>query len=310
MKIHRDFEELGKIKNPVVTTGSFDGVHAGHKTILRRIRLLADQQEGETVLITFFPHPRKVLYPDSAGKNLKMINAQEEKTELLRQTQLDHLIIINFTREFSQITSAEFVKNILVDKLGAKVIVVGFNHHFGHNRQGDYHYLYGMKDQYGFEVEEIPEQDIQNETVSSTKIRNAIQEGDIQKANAYLDQYYLVKGLLEDGDQRFKNFGFNTFRLIIEEKEKLLPPSGTYAISCNINSETQKGIAFIPDEPAETKSNRRHLQILFFNPVSDCRNKTVNLLFHKCLRKGWGHQNGDVKKILDKDLQKASELIY
>ena len=166
MKIFKNFDEAESIHNAVVTTGSFDGVHIGHKVILQRLKKLADETGGETVLITFHPHPRKVLYPDTAGKDLYLINSQREKIELLEKAGLDNLIIVDFTVEFSKITSVDFVKNILLNKVHARKIVIGFNHHFGHNREGDYEELRKLGIEYGFDVEEIPEQDIQNETVS------------------------------------------------------------------------------------------------------------------------------------------------
>ena len=142
MRIFRGFDEAQGIKNPVVTTGSFDGVHIGHKTILNRLRMLAQKYDGESVLITFDPHPRKVLYPETAGKDLKLINSQDEKLELLRGAGLDDVIIVEFTREFSKITSEEFVRDYLCGKLKASVVVVGFNHHFGFNKEGDYKHLW------------------------------------------------------------------------------------------------------------------------------------------------------------------------
>ena len=141
VKIFHGFDEVGSIRNAVVTTGSFDGVHVGHKVILERLKKLAVETGGETVLITFHPHPRKVLYPETAGKELYLINSQREKIELLRKAGLDNLIIVEFTLEFSKITSVDFVKNILLNKLHAGKIVIGFNHHFGHNREGDYEAL-------------------------------------------------------------------------------------------------------------------------------------------------------------------------
>ncbi|MBK7133754.1 MAG: FAD synthetase family protein [Bacteroidales bacterium] len=142
MKIFRSFEDAKVIKNPVVTTGSFDGVHIGHKTILNRLKMLAEKQNGESVLITFDPHPRKVLYPDTAGKELKLINSQEEKLALLEKAGLNNVIIIEFTKEFSRVTSEQFVRDFLHGILHAKVVVVGFNHHFGFNKEGDYKQLW------------------------------------------------------------------------------------------------------------------------------------------------------------------------
>ena len=177
MKIFRSFGEAGIIRNPVVTTGSFDGVHIGHKTILNRLRHLADQHSGESVLITFDPHPRKVLYPETAGKDLKLINSQEEKLELLEKAGLDNVIIIEFTLEFSKITAEQFVRDLLHGMLHARIIVVGFNHHFGFNKEGDYRQLWDWQKKYDFIAEEIPEQEVYHETVSSTRIRQAIKDG-------------------------------------------------------------------------------------------------------------------------------------
>jgi riboflavin kinase / FMN adenylyltransferase len=187
MKVFRNFEDAGIIRNAVVTTGSFDGVHLGHKTILNRLKMLAEKNDGESVLITFHPHPRKVLYPDTAGKTLKLINSQEEKLDLLHETGLDNLIIIEFTKDFAKITSEQFVKDFLFNILKTKVVVVGFNHHFGFNKEGDYHKLWEMGKKYKFIAEEIPEQEVLHETVSSSLIRQAIGDGYIQRANAYLD---------------------------------------------------------------------------------------------------------------------------
>ena len=159
MKIFRGFEETVGIKNPVVTTGSFDGVHIGHKTIINRLKMLAAKHDGESVLITFDPHPRKVLYPETAGRDLRLIYSQEEKLIKLREAGVDNVVIVNFTLDFSRITSEEFVRDFICERLRAKVVVVGFNHHFGFNREGDYRQLWDWREKYGFEAEEIPEQE-------------------------------------------------------------------------------------------------------------------------------------------------------
>lgn len=245
MLVHYGFDEAKKIKNAVVTTGSFDGVHIGHKTIINRINEIARSINGESVLITFYPHPRKVLYPETQGKDLMFINSQKEKIELLGKTGLDHLIIVNFTLEFSRVSSHEFIRNYLVAKIDARFIVVGFNHHFGHNREGDYSYLYKLKEELGFEVEEIPEQDIQHETVSSTTIRKAIKEGRVQRASAYLDHKYIIIGSLGKGSHHFNNAGFPTLNIQIEEVGKLIPPAGIYATSLEWNSKNYKAMLLV-----------------------------------------------------------------
>ncbi|MCU0362002.1 MAG: adenylyltransferase/cytidyltransferase family protein [Bacteroidales bacterium] len=243
MRVFRSFEAAAVIRNPVVTTGSFDGVHVGHKTILARLAMLAEKVGGESVLITFDPHPRKVLYPESAGKDLKLINSQEEKLELLERAGLQNVIIIEFTMEFSRITSEEFVRDLLCGTLGAKVIVAGFNHHFGFNQEGDYRRLWEWREKYGFEAEEIPEQEVQHETVSSTRIRQAISEGYIQRANAYLDHYYIVKAVV--GPEFVSAIAGmpRLFSIPITEESKLLPAPGVYAVSVGTSSGAEKGLA-------------------------------------------------------------------
>ncbi len=254
MRIFNSFTEAAGIPGPVVTTGSFDGVHIGHKTIINRLRMLAEKYGGESVLITLHPHPRKVLYPDTTGKNLRLISSQEEKIELLKKAGLDNLIIAGFTRDFARTTSEQFVRDYLIGILGAKVIVAGFNHHFGFNQEGDYKQLWGMREKYGFEAEEIPEQEVEHETVSSTKIRQAIREGYIQKANAYLDHYYIVMGCPAAFHPASPALPVQMYRIPLTEESKLLPAKGIYAVSFDSPAGSSRGMVIIDgpgNEPSE-----------------------------------------------------------
>lgn len=282
MKIFKNFDEAGSIKNAVVTTGSFDGVHIGHKVILERLRKLASEINGETVLITFHPHPRKVLYPDAAGKELYLINSQREKIELLRKAGLDNLIIIEFTLEFSMTSAVDFVKNLLMKKLHAKKIVIGFNHHFGHNREGDYEELRQLGKIYGFDVEEIPEQDIQHETVSSTKIRKALLEGNIQKANAYLDHHYIIMGLILECNPVLKEIGFPGFAVQIEEESKLIPPDGVYAVTVRDEEKNYRGMCFI--KKRGSSSVEALVEFFLFDKPGELSGRTATVFFHKRIR--------------------------
>jgi len=277
MNIFRSFTEASAIRNPVVTTGSFDGVHIGHKTILNRLQMLAEKYDDESVLITFDPHPRKVLYPETAGRDLKLINSQEEKLELLREAGLDNIIIVEFTRDFSKITSEEFVRDFLHGILKAKVVVAGFNHHFGFNKEGDYKQLWAMREKYNFEAEEIPEQEVMHETVSSTKIRQAISDGYIQKANAYLDHYYIVMGKPEKYQYRNNFYEINLAKVPLKEECKLLPAPGIYAVSLKTDSRDSKGMVIIN----ETRENGREvlLNILDGDPIR-LGHDTI-IFFHK-----------------------------
>lgn len=306
MKIFNGFNQAAGIKNPVVTTGSFDGVHIGHKTILNRLKMLAEKYNGESVLITFYPHPRKVLYPDTAGRDLKLINSQEEKLELLRKAGLDNVIIVEFTKEFSRVTSEQFVSEYLHGILKSRVIVVGFNHHFGFNQEGDYKHLWGWRGKYNFEAEEIPEQEVQHETVSSTKIRKAISEGYIQRANAYLDHYYLVIGIPEKFDPAGSSLTLPLVRIPITEECKLLPSDGIYAVSVNTGQSGSKGMALIHQHPGR----ERELLVNIFKNAEIYTGKNCSLLFHKKIYGSVALTDANIGYRLDAAKDEISDLIY
>jgi riboflavin kinase/FMN adenylyltransferase len=313
MKIFRNLEEIKDIKNAVVTTGSFDGVHVGHKVIINRLRKLAKMNDGESVLITFHPHPRRVLYPDSEGKDLLLINSQREKIELLRKAGLDNLVIINFTKEFAQTTSMQFVKDILLDRIHAKKIIVGFNHFFGHNKEGNYNSLHDLAGENGFEVEEIPEQDIQNETVSSTKIRKALHEGDIQRANAYLDHQYIIVGELTKGSEVCRKIGLPTMSVFIDEDIKLIPPEGVYAISLTTQDSYFRGMLNIRN--AKTIYQPHHpdtcIDMHLFDYECNLTGKTATIFFHKRIRELTNFDSiEEMKNQLTKDKVIIDDLIY
>lgn len=304
MKIFRGFEDAAKIINPVVTTGSFDGVHIGHKTILNRLRMLADKFNGESVLITFDPHPRKVLYPDTAGKDLRLINSQEEKLDLLEKTGLDNVIIVEFTREFSKITSEEFVRDLLHGILHAKVVVVGFNHHFGFNKEGNYKQLWEWRNKYQFEAEEIPEQEVYHETVSSTRIRQAISEGYIQRANAYLDHYYIIKGEAENYQVSDESLpSFVKIRLI--EECKILPSSGIYAVSVESDKNFSKGMVIIHQNNERSEVLLNGIEGSVFTS-----GKKFTIFFHKKIHGAVNFSDGRAIPKINASIAEISELIY
>jgi len=307
MKIFRNFINAGIIRNAVVTTGSFDGVHLGHKTILNRLKMLAEKNDGESVLITFHPHPRQVLYPETSGKDLKLINSQEEKLNLLRKTGLDNVIIVEFTKDFSKITSEQFVKDFLFDILKAKVVVVGFNHHFGFNKEGDYHQLWEMGPKYNFVAEEIPEQEVQHETVSSSLIRQSISNGYIQRANAYLDHYYIITGVpvLYDADYLPDTIPF--YKIPIMEETKLLPAQGIYAVSTGNNTVFSRGMALI----FKNSSGEKEVLLHPFDRAKIFTGQKTTLYFHK--KVSGSIEAGNVNLIsstLRSAIEEISELIY
>ncbi|HER10001.1 MAG TPA: FAD synthetase family protein [Bacteroides sp.] len=248
MQIYHSMDHLPGIPFPVVTVGSFDGVHVGHRKIISRLNELAGKVGGASVLVTFHPHPRSVLYPDSNGRDLKMIYDQEEKCSMLSGTGLDHLVILEFTRSFARTTSEEFMEKYLLGKLKAHTIVVGFNHYFGYNRTGNYDSLFRMSETRGFRVEEIPAQEIQHETVSSTKIRKALSEGNIQRANAYLEHHFIMQAVIIRRRIAPELPGYLCLEIMHPDKCKLIPPAGTYAIAIRHWEENRKGMLLIrPD---------------------------------------------------------------
>lgn len=313
MRIFYDFDQIVSIPNPVITTGSFDGVHVGHKAIINRINRIARDIHGESVLITFHPHPRKVLFPETAGKDLFLINSQQEKIELLRKAGLQNLIIVTFTPEFAHISSIDFIRNILVAKLHARKIVIGFNHQFGYNREGNFDFLRELGEYYNFDVEEIPEQDLHNETVSSTLIRKALQEGRIQRANAYLDHHYMITGKLAEKDNTHGENQFKTLYLDIEEECKLVPPDGVYAVRINIGLDSVKGLLNIKNSRYGSDRCKEEIRIEIF-PFSDINRfseKYATVYFAKFIRQELEFiDSAEFKRQFEKDKSLVEELIY
>jgi riboflavin kinase / FMN adenylyltransferase len=306
MKVFRDPKDaVGKIKNAVVTTGSFDGVHIGHKIIIDRLNQLSEQIGGESSLVTFFPHPRKVLYPEQ--KDLKLINSQEEKIELLSKTGLENLIIIPFSLEFSQTTSHDFITKILIEQLNSRIIIVGHNHHFGHNRSGDFSYLHDLSRQMGFQVEDIPLKDIENETVSSTKIRKALAEGNIMRANAYLDHQYIIMASMQNNEELGNMLNDRFFTSQIEEVEKVIPPPGIYATKMNFEGEYFKSMTLIIDNGLR----QRKVNTTLLEDSCDLDATKATLLFYKKIKGNeifWN--NGIDRDELADAKQDICELLY
>ncbi len=279
MKVFNSTQEAtGKINKAVVTTGSFDGVHIGHKSIIDRLKQLADEIGGESTLVTFFPHPRKVLYPEQ--KDLKLINSQEEKIELLSKTGLHNLVIIPFSVEFSKTTSHDFITRILIEQLNAKTIIVGQNHHFGHNRSGDFSYLDDLSRKLGFKVEDIPLKDIENETVSSTKIRKALAEGNIMRANAYLDHQYIITGIMQKASALNGSLQDTWYTVGISEEEKLIPPPGVYATGVRLNNHNLKSMSIITED--ETGLRSVHNTLIY--DKKDLSDQKATVYFYKKVR--------------------------
>ena len=257
MKVYHSLADFNTLDCAVATTGTFDGVHLGHKKILGQLVQTAYKVGGESVLLTFSPHPRLVLQPDV---ELKLLTSLEEKIGLLEQTGLDHLIIHPFTKEFSRTPSLEFVREILVNQIGVKQLVIGYDHHFGRNREGSFDHLKEFGPIYGFEVEEIPALDIDAVNISSTKIRTALTEGNVELAATYLGHPYIIGGEVIKGDQIGRTIGFPTANLDINFQHKLIPDDGVYAGWVRLNGKHHKAMANIGRRPT-VGSTRRSVEI-------------------------------------------------
>ncbi len=307
MKVYTNIEDFKNVRNPVVTTGTFDGVHVGHQKIISRIKDVAKNENGETVLLTFYPHPRMVLFPDD--NELKLINTQEEKIKLLEHYGVDHLIIYPFTKEFSRLTSVEFVRNILVNKIQTKRLIIGYNHHFGRNREGSFDHLKEYGPLYGFEVEEITAQDIDSIEISSTKIRNAVQEGDITIANEYLGHAYSLTGKVVAGKQLGRTIGYPTANIYIEDKYKLIPADGVYAVNVEHEGEMYGGMLNIGNNPT-VQGKGRSVEVNIFNFNKDIYGDVATIYFIKRLRDELKFNNLEELKIaLKKDKEDSLAIL-
>ncbi len=246
MKIYHSIKDFVPGKKTVVTLGTFDGVHIGHKKIIEKLIQNAEQSDTESLILTFFPHPRMVLQESS---EIKLLNTLDEKINLLENTGLDHLIIHPFDETFSRLTAEEFVSKILVDRFNIQKIIIGYDHRFGRNRTADINDLILFGGQYGFEVEQISAQEIDAVSVSSTKIRTALLEGHIALANEYLGYPYLLTGTVVQGKQLGRTIGFPTANIHIEENYKLIPKIGVYVVSSEIQGQTVYGMMSIGTNP-------------------------------------------------------------
>ncbi|MDH4461830.1 MAG: bifunctional riboflavin kinase/FAD synthetase [Spirosomataceae bacterium] len=247
MKVYHGVQEFLKLPNAVVTSGTFDGVHVGHQKILNRLKEVAQQTGGETVVITFYPHPRSIIAPDNSS--VKLLSTLDEKIELLTENGINHLLIIPFTRAFSELSSEDFIQQVLVETIGTKTLVIGYDHRFGKNREGSFEYLKEHSSRYGFSVEEIHRQDIEHVTISSSNIRKALMEGEVSKADHFLGRNYSLSGVVVKGKQLGRTIGFPTANIQVREVAKLIPLDGVYAVKIDYRDEVFDGMLNIGNRP-------------------------------------------------------------
>jgi riboflavin kinase/FMN adenylyltransferase len=274
MNIYHNIDEFKPVKNAVVTIGTFDGVHLGHRKIISRIKEIANEIGGETVILTFFPHPRMILHPED--QDLKLINTIPEKAALLEELGVDNLIITPFSRDFSNQTAEEYIKSILVEKIGTKKIVIGYDHRFGKDRRGSLADLQQLAPVYGYDVIEIPEQDINDVAVSSTRIRKALLNDEVELANEFLGYPFFISGKVNRGDQIGRTIGYPTANILVEETYKLIPSDGIFAVKVYLDGEEYKGMGYIGHRPT-INGMTRNIEVNIFDFNQDIYTRPIKM---------------------------------
>ena len=259
MKIHHDFSSFKEVKNPVLTIGTFDGVHLGHQALLNRMKTLAQEVNGETVVLTFTPHPRTVLFPEDHG--IQLLSDTQEKRKFLADCGIDHLVEFPFTMEFAKKSAFEYVRDLLVVGMNVHTVIVGYDHRFGRNREGNFQLLLEYADMFQFHVEEIPAQLINESEVSSTKIRNAILVGNVEFAKQATGRNYLLSGTVVHGKGNGQKIGFPTANIKISDPLKLIPANGVYVVETNINGKNYRGAMNIGTRPTFELNGSRSLEV-------------------------------------------------
>jgi len=272
-----------RIENPtIVTIGTFDGVHLGHQKILSRLQQLKQKHGLNAVVLTFEPHPRKVLFPEQ--KDLKLLTLIEEKLHLLENYGVDVAVVYPFDKSFSNIEAKEYIEQILIKNLKVKYLVIGYDHHFGKDRGGNIKVLQQFEKEYGYEVEEIDAIDIDHIAISSSKIRHALEEGNIDLANTYLGHYYFLYAKVIPGKQLGRKIGYSTANLEIEGTDKLIPKIGVYFVEAVVNNATYYGMMNIGYNPTTDSDRKVKLEVHIFDFCEDIYDKTIRINFLKYLR--------------------------
>ncbi|MCX7745195.1 MAG: bifunctional riboflavin kinase/FAD synthetase [Flavobacteriales bacterium] len=308
MKVYRGQDYEISIRRPVVTPGTFDGVHIGHRKIIERIKQKANEINGESVVLTFEPHPRLVLFPDD--NQLRLLTTLDEKLHLLEQAGVEHVVVIPFNLEFSRLTAVSYVENILVNKLHTQCLVIGYDHQFGRNREGSIEQLQKLAPRFGFEVEEIPPQDIDDIKVSSTKIRNALLAGDIQTANTFLTYLYNFEGTVVKGNQIGRTLGYPTANIQPTDTLKLIPGIGIYAVQIDIEGKKYKGMMSIGKRPTVEETDQVTIEVHVFDWSEDLYNQRIRIYMVAKMRNEEKYNSlEELKEQLILDEKQARELL-
>jgi riboflavin kinase/FMN adenylyltransferase len=301
LKIIHAISNFSSEEKTFVTIGTFDGVHFGHQQIIKKLVNEAKKEGGKSVLLTFFPHPRMVLQKDSS---LELINTIDERSELLEKTGLDYLIIHPFSKEFSRLSALSFVRDVLVNQLNTSKLIIGYDHHFGKNREGNIEQLSEYSELYNFSVEEIPAQDIDEVSISSTKIRKALANGHLKTANNYLGYNFMLTGIVVNGKQLGGKIGFPTANIDIKETYKLIPKTGVYVVKSEINKKVIFGMMNIGNRPT-INGKHQTIEVHFFDFNQNVYHQKITIQTLYFLRE---EQKFDSVKILIHQLKKDEKI--
>lgn len=287
MTIHDNIDSLPKFKQSVITTGTFDGVHLGHLKIIEQVKQEAKEMNGESVLVTFYPHPRLILQGRHTGE-IKLLTTHAEKIGRLSLTGVDHIVVVPFTRDFSEIEPNDYISEFLIKKLRAKCIITGYDHHFGKNRKGDFRLLKDFSKKWNYSVKEIPEYVMEEVIISSTRIRKALQEGDIETANEFLGYDYFIDGTVVHGHKLGKSLGYPTANIEVKDEDKLIPKYGIYIVGISIlqsgmDDKILPAVMSIGIRPT-IDDNRETIEVHIFDFNEDLYGKQLRVHFKQYIR--------------------------
>jgi riboflavin kinase/FMN adenylyltransferase len=300
VRIFHNISETSDLKDTIVTIGTFDGVHLGHQKILKKLVELKNKNGGETLLFTFDPHPRKVLFPEQ--RDLKLITTTQEKCELLKQFGIDNVLVFPFTIEFSKMSAEDYISNIISETLKTKTLVIGYDHRFGSNREGNIETLKQVSSDYYFDLIEIPAQEINQLNISSTRIRKAIEEGEIEVANSFLGYSFFMSGIVIKGKQLGRTIGYPTANIELLDLDKIKPKTGVYAVNVVIDQIKFKGMLNVGCNPTTDSDRIQKIEVNIFDFNKDIYGKIIKIEFIKHLRNEVKFANLDeLKEQLAKD---------
>ena len=298
MQVHRSIESLPFFRNAVLTIGTFDGVHRGHQQIINALKEEAQKIQGETVIITFHPHPRKIVNNNIA---LQLINTPEEKIQLLEQHQIDHLVVVPFDKVFAELSAEDYIKEFLVNKFHPHSIIIGYDHRFGKNRIGDFKLLEEKSIEYGYQLIEVPQHVLDEIEISSTKIRSALLEGDVLTANKLLGYDFFFEGMVVSGDKLGRQLGYPTANLVYTDEDKIHLGEGVYAVYVQMDNVVKKGMLSIGKRPTLHDVQER-VEVNIFDFEGDLYDRVIKVIVKRYLRQQEKYQSLDALKAqIDKD---------